>query len=74
MAGPRPRDVREWLRSREEDPFAGIRYVPGIEDYFFGVVPGTMGTDGRVVTCAYWVQRDDRIVRVDMISTVSWPV
>lgn len=66
--------VRDWLRSREVHPLDGVRYAPGIKDYYYGVVPGTMGTDGRVVTCNFWVFRDDMVVRVDFLSTVSWPV
>jgi hypothetical protein len=66
--------VRDWLRSREENPFAGIRYVHGFDNYLFGVIPGTMGDDGRVVTCTYWVFREDWTVRIDMLSTASWPV
>lgn len=66
--------VREWLRTREVNPLDGIRYVPGFDDYMFGVVPGTLGEDGRVVTCTFWVDRDNSFIRLDMISTASWPV
>lgn len=66
--------VRDWLRARETSPFEGVRYVPGIPDYLFGVIPGTMGPDGRMVTCSFWVDQDNFFVRVDMLSTASWPV
>ncbi len=65
--------VRAWLKSREEDPFAGVRNDLGLDNYLFGVIPGTLDDDGRVVTCAYWVHRDDFVVRCDMLSTASWP-
>jgi hypothetical protein len=68
------RNVRDWIRSREVDPFAGVRIVPGFDDLFFGIVPGTMGDDGWVVTCSYWVIRADSVVRCDVLSTASWPV
>lgn len=66
--------VRAWVKSREENPFAGVNYEPGFDNYLFGAIPNTMDGDGRVVTCAYWVHRDDHVVRCDMISTASWPV
>jgi hypothetical protein len=68
------RSLRDWIRSREADPFQGVRLVPGFDNLMFGIIPGTMDDDGRVVTCSYWVYRADRILRCDMISTASWPV
>lgn len=65
--------VREWIRSREDDPLAGVYYVPGFTDYFHGTIPGTY-VDGRVVTCAFWLDRDAKLIICDMISTKSWPV
>lgn len=67
-------NVQNWIYAREADPFSGVRLVPGFDNLMFGVVPGTLDADGRVVTCTYWVQRADHILRCDMISTASWPV
>ena len=66
--------VRGWVLSRAENPFKGARFVEDFDNYLFSAVPGSMGPDGRVVTCAYWVFREDWTVRCDMISTASWPV
>lgn len=73
---PALRAVRDWIRSREVDPFAGVRleYTLSDRSYFFGAIPGTMTADGRVVTCSYWVFPADGTVRCDMLSTASWPV
>ena len=66
--------VRGWVLSRAEDPFEGAKFVPGFNDYLFAAIPGSMGEDGRVVTCAYRIHRADWTVECDMISTSSWPV
>lgn len=66
--------VRGWVLSRAEDPFDGAKFVKGSDDYLFCAIPGSMGEHGRVVTCAYWIHRDDRTVRCDTISAASWPV
>ena len=70
----RIRTVREWIQSRETDPLAGVRFVPGFSDYLFGWIPGTLDAADRVVTCTYWLDRAGRAVRCDLIETQSWPV
>lgn len=67
-------NVRDWIRRREVDPFDGAYPVAGMGDrLYYGVIPGTLNADGRVVTCTFWVLREDGIVRCSYISTVSWP-
>jgi hypothetical protein len=65
--------VREWVRSRAVDPFAGVRPQPELEHpefggYWHGGVPNSAGPGGAVVTCGYWVSRARLVVRCDIIS------
>ncbi len=69
------RNVRDWIRRREVNPFDGVHPVAGFDNkLFYGIVPGTLDTDGRVVTCTFWVFREDGIVRCSVLSTTTWPV
>jgi hypothetical protein len=68
------RNVRDWIRAREENPFEGAHPVPDKPGLMFGTIPGTLDDDNRVVTCSYWILREDGVIRCDMISTKSWPV
>lgn len=68
------RVVRDWIRSREVNPFDGVRLVPGFTDMLFAVIPGTLDSDGRIVTCTYVVHRDDKVIRCCMLETERWPV
>lgn len=74
----RIRTVLRWIDSRAEDPFAGAQFVPDLGDRLFDIlfahIPGTMGIDGRVVTCTYLIFRADWTVECSMITTASWPV
>lgn len=66
--------VRSWLMSRMEDPFQGVRRVPGFDTLWSGVVPGSHDGRGNVVNCSYFVDVAARVVKCDNFGLLSWPV
>jgi hypothetical protein len=74
-----PRDdvrivVTRWIFSRFDDPYQGVRREPGFGNLWFGPVPGTLTTLGRVVVCAYWILETDHSVRCDSFATLNLPL
>lgn len=65
--------VLNWLLSRIEDPYDGLRRQPDFDNLWFGVVPGSLD-DSTVVVCSLWVFEDEHTIRCDRIATLGWPV
>lgn len=65
--------VTNWVLSRIDDPFSGMKGQPGFDNLWFGVVLGSLDA-GQVVGCSLWVHAGSRVVRCDRIATLSWPV
>jgi hypothetical protein len=78
-----PQDVRlivaEWLMSRLEDPYEGMRHEDvntdgqGHPNLWSGVVPGTH-RDGTVVLVSVLVFEQIGTVRFESIMTLGWPI
>jgi len=66
--------VLDWLFTRLEDPFVGVRRQPSFENLWFGPVPGTVHGPGQVVVCSYWIFESSRTIRCDSIATLSLPL
>lgn len=67
------RRVTAWLLTRLETPYAGVVRQDGFADLWYGVVPGTLHSDGHVVACSYWIDAQTMRVRCDSIATLSAP-
>jgi hypothetical protein len=71
-------DVRlitiEWIFSRTENPYLGVRREAGFANLWFGAVPGTLEPSGTVVACAYWIMEATHHVRCDSFATLSMPL
>lgn len=65
--------VLNWLLSRIDDPYDGLRRQPDFDNLWFGVVPGSFNDD-MVVVCSLWVFEGTHTLRCDRIATLSWPV
>lgn len=65
--------VLNWLLSRIDDPYDGLRRQPDFDNLWFGVVPGSLHS-GEVIACSLWVFEQNHSVRCDRIATLSWPV
>ncbi len=74
-----PRDdvrvvVMDWILTRHDDPYQGMRREAGFQNYWFGSVPDSQDGSGNMVTCAYWINESDRIVSCDIFGTLSLPI
>ena len=67
------RRVTAWLLTRLETPYAGVVRQDGFADLWYGVVPGTLHSDGHVVACSYWIDAQTMQARCDSIATLSAP-
>jgi len=65
--------VLDWLFTRLEDPFVGVRRQPSFENLWFGPVPGSLRS-GTVVACSYWIFESTRALRCNSIATLSLPL
>jgi hypothetical protein len=66
--------VTEWLLTRIDDAYVGVRRQPELGNLWFGTVPGTLDPTRHVVACSYWIDESTRTVRCDSIATLSFPV
>lgn len=66
--------VTEWVLSRAENPYVGVRREPGFENLWFGAVARSGDERGRAVACAYWVEESTRTVKCDSIATLGQPI
>lgn len=65
--------VLNWLLSRVDDPYDGLRRQPDFDNLWFGVVPGSLHS-AQVIACSLWVFEHSHSVRCDRIATLDWPV
>lgn len=68
------RAVRNWVVTRYEDPYEGVKREPRIDNLWYGVVPGTNDGRGNVAVCSYFVYESTRTVVCNGCSTLSLPV
>lgn len=73
-----PDDLRlwvvEWIFTRLDDPYQGVKREPGFANLWWGVVPGTLHDDGMVVVCSYWIVEETHVVRCESVASLSFPV
>jgi len=65
--------VLDWILTRQQDPYRGVRREPGFDNLWFGAVPRSSRGTGRAVTCSYWVYEADHTVRCDSFASLSPP-
>jgi hypothetical protein len=65
--------VLEWIFTRRDDPYQGVKWKTGFDNLWFGQVPNSQGGCGHVVTCSYWIQESNRTVRCDNFGTLGLP-
>jgi hypothetical protein len=66
--------VAAWVMGRHDNPYAGVRRVKGEANLWFGRVAGTRRPDGTIVTCAYHVLEETRVVRCHAIARAYLPL
>jgi hypothetical protein len=66
--------VMNWILTRNEDPYQGVRRERGFPNLWFGQVPNSRDDSGHVVVCSYWIEESSRTVRCDNFGTLSSPL
>jgi hypothetical protein len=69
----RQRKVRDWAYVLQVNPYAVGAREPGFMNMWHAAIPDSRGPDGRFVTCTYWTFDKTRIIRCDMIVSLSPP-
>jgi hypothetical protein len=66
--------VAEWLLSKMDDPYQGMRRVPNFPTLWFGKVARSDHGADSVVVCSYEIDEDTHTVYVRSIATLSKPI
>jgi hypothetical protein len=66
--------VTEWVFSRYDDPYQGVRREAGFANLWFGTVPRSDHGEGAVVVCSYWIEEHSKTVRCDIIASLNRPI
>jgi hypothetical protein len=65
--------VGEWIMSRSDDPYQGVRREAGFDNLWWATVPNSEHQE-TAVYCAYWIKEADRLVQCESIATLSLPI
>jgi hypothetical protein len=65
--------VFDWIYTRYDDPYQGVRREPGFENLWFGAIPNTSRGD-TAVQCAYFIAEAQRLVKCDSFATLGLPI
>ncbi len=65
--------VTDWVLSRFEDPYQGVRRETGFENLWYATVPQSRHAGAQAVLCAYWINERDHVVSCESIATLSLP-
>jgi hypothetical protein len=66
--------VADWVLSRHDNPYMGVRREPGFANLWFGRVPGTLDGAGSVVVCSYLIYEETMVIRCNGIGRLSLPI
>lgn len=66
--------VMDWILTRDDDPYQGVRREEGIPNLWFGRIPNSHDGSGHVVVCSYWIKESSRTVCCDNFGTLSLPL
>jgi hypothetical protein len=64
--------VLDWIMSRHDNPYRGMRRERHFANLWFGPVPGTE-FDGTVIVCSYWIEESTRTLTCYDICTLNNP-
>ena len=65
--------VLDWIMSRHEDPYRGMRREPAVPNLWFGAVAGSQ-SGWTVVTCSYFIYERTKIISCNDICTLNQPI
>lgn len=67
--------VTEWILSRMDDPYEGVRRDTSIPNLWYGKVPGPYDVrDRSAVVCSYFINERDHSVRCDSFARLGLPI
>lgn len=67
--------VTEWVLSRMDDPYEGVRREPTMPNLWYGKVPNTYdATDRTVIVCSYFINEHEHSVRCDSFARLGLPI
>jgi len=66
--------VMNWIMTRDEDPYQGVRREGGHPNLWVGRIPNSRDGFGHVVVCSYWIKESSRTVSCNLVSTLSLPL
>lgn len=66
--------VTEWILSRFDDPYQGVRREYGFDNLWFGKIPHSQHGNDLIVVCSYWIEEQRHVVRCDSIASLSLPI
>lgn len=61
-----------WIFTRYDDPYRGASRAEGFDNLWFAKVPETL-SDGRMLTCSYFIFERERRVLCDTFAVLSVP-
>jgi len=65
--------VGEWIMTRSEDPYQGVRREVGFDNLWWAAIPDSQ-YNATAVYCAYWIKEADRVVQCESIATLGLPL
>jgi hypothetical protein len=65
--------VGSWIFGRADDPYEGAKRAAGFENLWFIPIPGAYDKAGAIVTCSYWIEETNNIVRCNSIAALNPP-
>jgi hypothetical protein len=65
--------VFDWIYTRYDDPYQGVRRERGFPNLWYGAVPNS-SRGGEAVQCAYFIEEREHLVRCDSFATLSEPI
>lgn len=66
--------VAEWLVSKMDDPYQGMRRIPEFPNMWFGKVSRSDHRPDSVVVCTYEIDEAAHTVHLRSIATLSKPI
>ena len=65
--------VTQWLFTRFDDPYQGVRREDNFDNLWYGSVPFSRHGDFQAVMCSYWIIEREHKVVCESIATLSLP-
>ena len=65
--------VSDWILSRCEDPYLGVRRERGFPNLWYGTVPFSRHGNDLAVMVVYWIKEHEHTVQCESVTTLGLP-